>query len=304
MNYFDAFRALGKPIAYHPKLAKPLGGARCSLLFGQLLFWQDKTDNPLGVYKTIAELEEETGLSEDEQETACKKLIKLGVLTKTYKRLQHRMYYKLNAEKFNEIMAQYDAARETGNPHFPNPEIPLSGKGEIGVGETGNPPLDEAGNPPFGTTEIPVSYKEQRIHTENTQRLQTESKPRKARGDAHTQMQILQDMGVSEQVAADHLAIRKAKRCPLTVTAAQQMQKEAAASQLTLQQALEVAIGYGWATFRADWLADRMGLSKTHTDFVPTTRQVETIPQEQGGVFDGKGNRVEMDLPDDTEINF
>ena len=117
-------------------------------------------------------------------------------------------------------------------------------------------------------------------------------------------MQILQDMGVSEQVAADHLAIRKAKRCPLTVTAARQMQKEAAASQLTLQQALEVAIGYGWATFRADWLADRMGLSKTHTDFVPTTRQVETIPQEQGGVFDGKGNRVEMDLPDDTEINF
>lgn len=138
----------------------------------------------------------------------------------------------------------------------------------------------------------------------NIKQERKESKPRKARGDAHTQMQILQDMGVSEQVAADHLAIRKAKRCPLTVTAAQQMQKEATASQLTLQQALEVAIGYGWATFRADWLADRMGLSKTHTDFVPTTRQVETIPQEQGGVFDGKGNRVEMDLPDDTEINF
>ncbi|RKW32898.1 MAG: DNA replication protein [Kingella sp. (in: b-proteobacteria)] len=303
MNYFEAMKSLGKPIAYYPKLAKSLGGARCSLLFGQLLFWQDKTDNPLGVYKTVAELEEETGLSEDEQETACKKLIKLGVLTKTYKRLQHRMYYKLNAEKFNEIMAQYEAARETGNPPFPKPEIPLSGKGESGVGETGNPPLDETGNPTFGTTEIPCSYKEQRIHTENTQRLQTESKPRDARaGGTHAaQMQILQDMGVSEQVAADHLAIRKAKRCPLTVTAAQQMQKEAAASQLSLQQALEVAIGYGWATFRADWLAERMG---KRTDFVPTTRQVETIPQEQGGVFDGAGNRVELDLPDDTEINF
>ena len=92
MNYFEAMKSLGKPIAYYPKLAKSLGGARCSLLFGQLLFWQDKTDNPLGVYKTVAELEEETGLSEDEQETACKKLIKLGVLTKTYKRLQHRMF--------------------------------------------------------------------------------------------------------------------------------------------------------------------------------------------------------------------
>ena len=82
---------------------------------------------------------------------------------------------------------------KTGNPPFPKPEIPLSGKGESGVGETGNPPLDETGNPTFGTTEIPCSYKEQRIHTENTQRLLTESKPRDARaGGTHAaQMQNL-----------------------------------------------------------------------------------------------------------------
>lgn len=63
----------------------------------QLIYWQDKAaDQELGCYKTAQELEEETRLSYPQQYQICKRLIDLGVLKKTYRRLQHRMYYKID----------------------------------------------------------------------------------------------------------------------------------------------------------------------------------------------------------------
>ena len=83
MRASDFLRYTGRPIAYHPRLAKPLGSVNAAILFGQLVYWHDKTNNPLGVYKTALEIEEETGLSIKEQETARKKLKERGVLIET-----------------------------------------------------------------------------------------------------------------------------------------------------------------------------------------------------------------------------
>ncbi|MCT8547923.1 DNA replication protein [Glaesserella parasuis] len=119
MSFSQKLRQLGQPIAYYPQLAKPLGGVTAAILFGQLFFWQDKTSNPLGVYKTQAELEQETGLSRREQETARKKLVELGILVETHKRLEHRIYFKLDLVKFDALM---DDIREEAKPPFVNTE--------------------------------------------------------------------------------------------------------------------------------------------------------------------------------------
>lgn len=100
-------RAMGKPIAYYPKLAKPLGGVSAAILFSQLFYWQDKAASDLGVYKTRDELEDETGLSHNEQRTAAKKLCEKGVLIVTKKRLEHKTYYKIDNEKVNEILGDF-----------------------------------------------------------------------------------------------------------------------------------------------------------------------------------------------------
>lgn len=119
---FDAIRKLGRAVAYYPNLAKPLGGATSAILFSQLLYWHERVEGELGTYKTIEEIEAETGLTRREQETACKNLEKLGILTKTHKRLQHRMYYKLNPEAFDKAMIGFDEEnddiRETAKPPF------------------------------------------------------------------------------------------------------------------------------------------------------------------------------------------
>ena len=89
MRLSDAFSCVGRAVSYHPKLAKPLGGANAVLFFEQIFFWMDKTDNPLGVFKTAAELETETGLSVQEQRTARAKLRERGILIETEKRIEH-----------------------------------------------------------------------------------------------------------------------------------------------------------------------------------------------------------------------
>jgi DNA-binding transcriptional regulator GbsR (MarR family) len=107
MNAVETLKLIGRPNAYYPKLAKPLGGVGPAVLFSQLFYWQDKATSDLGVYKTRDELEEETGLSHNEQRTAIKKLKQKGVLIVTEKRLEHKTFYKIDNEKVNQVLSDF-----------------------------------------------------------------------------------------------------------------------------------------------------------------------------------------------------
>ena len=135
MRASDFLRYTGRPIAYHPRLAKPLGSVNAAILFGQLVYWHDKTNNPLGVYKTALEIEEETGLSTKEQETARKKLKERGILIETLKRLEHRLFFKIDFDAYDAYMDEYISENPcyiTVSPH--------SQKGDSGIA---NYTLDE-----------------------------------------------------------------------------------------------------------------------------------------------------------------
>ncbi|MGP1572964.1 DNA replication protein [Aggregatibacter segnis] len=107
MKASDALRLMGKPVAYYKNLSRHLGGATATILFSQLFYWSDKTDNPNGVYKQLDELCEETGLTLEELRTARKKLIGKGVLVETNKRLEHKIYFRIDFDAFDELMAEF-----------------------------------------------------------------------------------------------------------------------------------------------------------------------------------------------------
>jgi len=56
------------------------------------------------------------------------------------------------------------------------------------------------------------------------------------------------------QVVADFLAIRKAKKAPLTPTALDGIRREAATVGLTLESALRTCCERGWQGFKAEWV--------------------------------------------------
>lgn len=78
-------------------------------------------------------------------------------------------------------------------------------------------------------------------------------KATKPAGDKTAVAAVACPSDVDAAVFADFLAIRKAKRAPLTATALGGIRREADKAGLTLEEALTVCCERGWVGFRADW---------------------------------------------------
>ncbi|HFB8702007.1 TPA: helix-turn-helix domain-containing protein, partial [Neisseria gonorrhoeae] len=79
----------------------------------------------------------------------------------------------------------------------------------------------------------------------------------KKTGRHASELALLADYGITGQVAADFLQVRKAKRQPLTETAMRLIAADAEKCGMTALQAAEYAIASGWGSFRADWLQNK-----------------------------------------------
>ena len=60
--------------------------------------------------------------------------------------------------------------------------------------------------------------------------------------------------GIPEGLANDYLAIRKAKKSPLTKTAVEGLEREAAKAGISLEDAIRTCCERGWVGFKADWI--------------------------------------------------
>jgi len=167
MSHILSIRGIGQPIAYFPKLSKYLGCVNAGIFLGQMVFWSDKTDNPLGVYKTSEEITEETGLSYKQQVSARKKLVSLGLISETYKRLDHRLFFKFNAKRFDEWFSEVIFAEEQ-KVNSPNAETEFP---ELPKGHFGNTPKVCSGTDHIVDREQP---KGQIVIQENTTKNTTE----------------------------------------------------------------------------------------------------------------------------------
>lgn len=134
MKASELLHDIGRPVAYFPALAPLLGGAGPTLFFSQLFYWNGKEGDARGLHKTQREITAETGLTEGEQNTAREKLRTLGILREHYARLDHKMFYKLDLDRFDELL-------QAG---FPKRETPLR--------QAGNP-TSAGGNPDFVPSE-------------------------------------------------------------------------------------------------------------------------------------------------------
>jgi len=66
--------------------------------------------------------------------------------------------------------------------------------------------------------------------------------------------QIEKPSGVSEQVWNDFIALRKAKRAPLSATALSVIAKEAEKAAMHIEEALTECVTRGWQSFKAEWM--------------------------------------------------
>ena len=286
MRPSESLRIAGKPVAYFPQLVKPLGSVNASILFGHFFYWNDKGCSELGIYRTAEEIEEETGLSVQEQRTARAKLRKCGVLIETEKRIEHRIYYKLDLAVFDALMLQHSGCAESTAPKC---KINIRGVSNQHSGSAESTAV-------IGTEDLAVDLTEdislnRDISAPTNADACVESvatakpkKPTLAKQRKQDALQLLADHGVDGQLALDYLAVREDRKArTLTQTAIAGLEREAVRAGLTLAQAVTVCVERNWAGFNADWLhsSGQQGFRPQ-----PARQSVKQIPQHtQGGAF-------------------
>jgi hypothetical protein len=151
MKLSESLQGLGRPVAYYPSIAKCLGSVKQALFVCQFAYWKDKEASGNGwIYKECKEIEEETGLSYEEQLTARKHLKKKGVLEEDPKRLDHLIYYRINMDVLNDLWDDYRKAfLNQRNLEMDNLQSPNWAKSKRGNWQNPNP---EMGNPEFVNT--------------------------------------------------------------------------------------------------------------------------------------------------------
>jgi hypothetical protein len=153
-------------VAYSPDLARILGGVTTGAYFSQLMFLSDKGNDPEGwIYKSEAEMSQETGLTKREQQTARKKLLNLGVIELKRGGWRNTYHFRIVWEKLIQVIADYQQ-EQTGGTGGVNQQ----------TGGTEYPQWEQRQqNGTTPTTEQPQNYATECPHTSTTERGQTDS---------------------------------------------------------------------------------------------------------------------------------
>ena len=73
-------------------------------------------------------------------------------------------------------------------------------------------------------------------------------------------------VGVSSSIFKDYLAVRKAKKSPLTKTALEGLQREAEKAKMSLQDVMQLCCERNWVGFKAEWANSQNPVSKQGDD--------------------------------------
>lgn len=103
MKLTEFLHNIGRPIAYYPGLKKITGSTTATIFLCQFLYWHGRQHSVEGwIYKTQEEIEEETGLSRTEQETARRILKEKGFIEEKRCGLPRKLYIRLNIDLINQ----------------------------------------------------------------------------------------------------------------------------------------------------------------------------------------------------------
>ncbi|AXC73032.1 hypothetical protein DOE59_16555 [Salmonella enterica subsp. diarizonae serovar 48:i:z] len=183
---------LDRPIAYNPafaklKAGKVKAGPVAAVFLSQMVYWHNRMDGGW-MYKTQADITSETALTRDEQETARKRLVALGVLEEARRGVPATMHYRINTERLEALLLETakpekkGAQEKTRLRESQNVETPQSGlvqPSKLDCGDAANKnvetPQTSMGEPTEQACGNATNF-HTGDYTENTQEITQESK--------------------------------------------------------------------------------------------------------------------------------
>lgn len=112
----------------------------------------------------------------------------------------------------------------------------------------------------------------------------TEKRQSRVREEKEKEKETDTPDGVSPSIFKDYLAIRKAKKSPLTKTALEGLQREADKAKMTLDQVMQLCCERGWIGFKADWVQNTVQNSVQNKPApLATNQQIEDAYRKECG---------------------
>jgi hypothetical protein len=197
-----------RPVAYHPIIARAVKSVTAGVFLSQFLYWTPRTKDTGGwIYKTQADIYEETALTRREQETARRILRERGVLEEKKAGVPCRLYFRVNMGALVKLLGE--EAKEppsSQDVRFRHPGMP----GQATMSETDLP----------GCPKAP----DRDVQSEQTIKRNTETT---------IQETTAENRGISPQPTEENL--------PPAVAGAQSLQEEAVANREFWVKVLERA---------------------------------------------------------------
>lgn len=141
---------LDRPIAYQAAFAKlrvgkVRSGPVAAVLLSQFVYWHNRMNGDW-MYKTRDDIQQETGLSRDEQETARRRLVTLGVLEEKLCGIPATLHFRVNAERLEQLLLSPGQAESQleGMPPTRKRKSTQQAGGRSTNNQGGNQPTGEA----------------------------------------------------------------------------------------------------------------------------------------------------------------
>lgn len=291
MSHYKTIQSLGTPHIVHQGLIDFLDDLELAVMLNHLLYWSDKTDNPLGIYRSNEEWLKLFRFKDAKVKKLSDELEKRGLITKTHKRLEHRIYYLFNSDEFDRQYGDFLAVRQSSNDGFPNLNNDYSPIAKIKIGETQKDGLADSQNGDSLYTKITTknTYKdyskesEYDTHThenENSQNSQNPKKPKttaknsksdnssvnkKSKSDSRLNPNgIEKPAELDNQIWLDFLKVKKQRtKDDLSVTAWNRFINPVLLAQQKTNHSLDEIFGFWiaetkWVGFNCDWYLNRL----------------------------------------------
>ena len=291
----DYMRLLNqRPIAYYPVYRDITRSTVAAVLLSQLMYWLSKKDE---IFKTDAEIMEETKLTHDELKTAKAKIKHLSFISVERRGLPAKTYYSIDWEKYEETLR--NLCVECENDEADEPEYTQTSLGE-------SHKLD-CGNPTNSTVEIPQTYNDKsfdrdytEITTETTTPLNSppRGKSKKSGGGKQKKTATAEDAkayaeekefgyALNESSYAEWLKYRSAKRKPVSVMA---MQKQVSLlcryDEATQKAIVDRSIANDYQGL-FEPKSERGSIGLESADYSEYEKFGYVPPEKRGGVIDG-----------------
>lgn len=106
MSITSAITTLGRPVAFYPAIARAFGDVNTALIVCQFMYWRSRVGER-EIYKTQAEIEQETFVPAHTQRRVLKRLSDLGMVTVEKKGIPARNHFEWHWDVVDTFVSDY-----------------------------------------------------------------------------------------------------------------------------------------------------------------------------------------------------